>query len=568
MGTSGNRPGNKVFSISTTVRNPQRNIDFLEAFKPFVGLTLTNDILYKFMFELVKKGIYQFNKLSEEVKTKLDLDIELTDEEVKEAIKNNPQATGQTGRIMTWLRGLKDQGFLSFENTSDGEKIEFTSFGTALLENSENATNIYTKIMLGMHANNPTRPAMHNKARPFLNTVFVINEVNKLWSAMGHTPKGILRHEFAYFVLSMKDCDYSLAANEIIEYRKKYRFEPNQAFAENYLKSKGMPPVSEGTLLRDYTDDVFKKFAMTELLVKHGKFNYMYIDFSKYNLEKIKVILDSYKDYKFETFKAPSEYINFLENIEIPWEKNEGIRKKIVETKMKVLGITINEDLPLSSKEEMLDRMFYSSALARAVDNTKLSFIFKELLILSGLVKEKTNLGAISEPLRLEYLLTLALGKIYGVDGLVSNIIYNEDGFPLHCAPGGKCDIQYICEEGSYILEPTMQRSKAQQNNNETTSIARHVRDEYKKNKLKYRVAMVAPAVHTDVVDYFVYASDRNKVSMITVSINVMVALFESSNTITKLNESFDIIFNKMMESEFDEFADLINKFKPEVNLA
>ena len=35
MGTAGNRPGFKVYSISTTIRNPGRNTEFLEVLKKF-----------------------------------------------------------------------------------------------------------------------------------------------------------------------------------------------------------------------------------------------------------------------------------------------------------------------------------------------------------------------------------------------------------------------------------------------------------------------------------------------------------------------------------------------------
>lgn len=559
MGTSGNRPSNKVFSISTTIRNPKRNTDFLNAFKPFSGKVLDDNNMNRFMYELVKKGIYKFSNLTEQVKTKLELEIELTDDEVKEAIDNNPQATGQRGRVMTWLRSLKDQGFLMFEDN----KIFITKLGYSLIENNENATNIYSKAMIGLHANNPSRPAMFNKARPFLNTLFVINEVNKAWKEMGNEPKGILKHEFSYFVLSMTDCDYKKAASEIINYRKTYRYESNQKFAEKYLQEKGLPPLKENSLLRDYPDDVFKKFEMTGLLRQRGKFGYIYYDFSKYNKEKVNTILSYYKDFKFEEFLTQKEYFEFLSNIVIPWENNDIIRNKIVEAKSKVLGISLSETLTIDEKEEYLDRMFYSSALSKAVEKYDIKLILKELLILSKSCKEKSKFEDISEPLRLEYLLALSLGKLYGTEGLVSNIIYNEDGLPLHCAPGGKCDIQLIREEGSYILEPTMQRSRNQQNNNETTNIARHVRDEFKKNNLKYRVAMVAPAVHPDVIDYFVYASDRNNVSMITTTINVMAALFKNSDSISKLNNNFDIVFKEMIGNDVEIFADKINRYVP-----
>lgn len=565
MGTSGNRPGNKVFSISTTIRNPKRNTDFLEAFQPFEGKILNDTDMYLFMFELVKRGIYRFTKISETVKKKLEAEEELTAQEVRESIENNPQKPGMPGRVMTWLRSLKDQGFLIFDNAGS---ISISKLGKDLIDNTTDATLIYTKAMIGMHANNPARTAMHNQSRPFLNTLFVINEVNKQWKALGNEPKGILKHEFSYFVLSMTDCDYISAAKAIIDYRKKYRYEPNQVFAKEYLENLNLPPLAEGSLLRDYPDDVFRKFEMTGLLIEHGSFNYKYYNFSQYHEEKVNVLLDYYKDYSFKTFNSKEEYYDYLYNIVIPWESNEKIRNKIIEAKAKVLSITLDGTLTLNQKEEMLDRMFYSNALSKAVKKHDMKLIFKELLILSGLIKEDSKFKDIAEPLRLEYLLALTIGKLYGTEGLVSNIIYNEEGEPLHCAPGGKCDIQFINKDGSYILEPTMQRGRSQQLNNETTNIARHVRKENQGGVVNYRVIMVAPVVHPDVIDYFKYASFSNKVSLLTSTINRVVGLFNDSSTVNELNENFDIVFNKMMTSEIEEFADLINKFKPFVNLS
>ena len=161
MGTSGNRPGNKVFSISTTIRNPKRNTDFLEAFQPFEGRVLSDTDMYFFMFELVRRGIYKFTNLSEQIKAKLEAGIELSTAEVREAIENNPQAPGMKGRVMTWLRSLKDQGFLIFDNSG---KIFISKLGKALIDNSTDATLIYTKAMVGMHANNPSRTAMYNQS--------------------------------------------------------------------------------------------------------------------------------------------------------------------------------------------------------------------------------------------------------------------------------------------------------------------------------------------------------------------------------------------------------------------
>ncbi len=143
---------------------------------------------------------------------------------------------------------------------------------------------------------------------------------------------------------------------------------------------------------------------MTGLLAKRGAYNYTYIDFSNYNIEKIESILNDYKDYKFETFSIQKEYYDYLGSISIPWQKSEIVRRKIIESKAKILKITPDASQTLDEQEFLLDRVFYSHALDKAVKKYNTAFVNKELLILSGTIKEKSKLDDISEPLRLEYL--------------------------------------------------------------------------------------------------------------------------------------------------------------------
>lgn len=565
MGTSGARKGYKVFSINTTIRNPKRNYDFLVAFEKYDGKEMDDTTLYNYLFDLVKKGIYQFTNISQYVKDKLDADIELTPSEVRDAIKNNPQATGLSGRVMTQLRALKDLGLLVFDpptRSRTGMKISISSLGRELLDNPENAQNIYTRIMLGIQANSPCRTNLLNKAKPFLNTLFVINEVNRRWSELGNPAKGVLLHEFAVFILSMRDCDYQKAADEIIKYRQKYKYEICRSYLENYLNANDILPLKWDSVVRDYPDEVFRKFEMTGLLVKHGAFNYTYINFSVYNMSKIQSILDEYKGYSFIEYKTVREYYKYQESIRLPWENSEIIRKQIIKAKAAVLNIPLNPAYTLDQQEEFLDRFFFNQALSKAVAKYDIPLIIKELLLLSGTVKGESKFEDISEPLRLEYLLALILGKKFGTKGLVSNIIYNEDGLPLHCAPASKCDIIYHHQDGSYILEPTMQRGRTSQLNSETTNIVRHVQDEEKSSGLSYRVAMVAPCVHPDVIDFFKYKHAKDDVSIVTINIDWIANLLNESGSVGELNDNYDETLIQMDTLSNDEYADLINTFK------
>lgn len=568
MGTAGDRTGYKIFSINTTIRNPGRNYDFLKVFQKFDGIENTDSNLYLYFFDLIKEGIYKSIKVSNAVKIKWENDIALTPADVDEIIISNPQATGLKGRVMTHLRALKDQSLIKFVDTENKKikRIYLSKLGIDLLKHPENAQTIYTKIMLSMHAKNPCRSSLLNESLPFLNTIFVINEVNKLWENLGNKPKGILMHEFGAFVLSMKDCNYQKAAREIINYRNLFKFEINKDYIQQYLRSENILPFAFKSVVKDYPDEVYRKFEMTGLVTRHGKFNYIYIDFSKYNKEKVNSILNDYRNYSFKNFLNQDDYYAFQENTYVPWEKNDVVRRQIVDAKARALSVSLNPQMPLEEKERYLDNLFYNSALSKAVEKIEIKQINKELMILSGSCKEKSKYEGISEPLRLEYLLALLMGKIYGTKGLVSNIIYSEDGLPLHCAVGGKCDISYHDENGSYILEPTMQTGKNQQLNSETTNIVRHAKDEENKTGISYRVIMIAPRIHADVVDYFKYKIMTSNARIIPLTVDKSIGLFNMSPTIDDLNNQYDLELCLLTASSNDEYADEINKFKFDLN--
>ncbi len=563
MGRSGARTGFKVYSINTTIRNPKRNADFLKLFKKYDKLVMDNINTYKYFFDLVQNGIYTFTNIPISVKEKLESGIELSDDEVIDAIEKNPQATGLHGRVMTQLRALKDQGFLRFEKAARGQnKITITKLGHEIIDNEIDGTITYTKAMIGLHAKNPARRSMLNESVPFLNTLFVINEVNKEWRNMGHEPKGILRHEFGAFVLSMKDCDYKRAANDIIEYRKRNRYKINEKDIINHLNKNDILELKMNSVIADYPDDVFRKFEMTGLLVARGQFGYRYIDFSKYNMEKVKIILEDYKNYSFKHFTTEDDYYFYLENIKIPWEKDELIRRKVIESKCDVLGLKFDEKLDLTSQEQMLDQMFYRKALDNAIKDIELEIIKQELKILAGTSDAETKFGDLGEPLRLEYLLALLLGKIYGTSKLVSNIIYAENGKPLHYAPAGKSDIILYDEKGSYILEPTMQKGRNQQLNNETTNIVRHVEIEKEKIGLDFRVLMIAPVIHIDVTRFFKYMVVSEDAKIIPASIERSTQLFIDNSQIESLNRDFDNLVEHMKETDLKVFVDEMNAYR------
>lgn len=556
MGTSGNRDGYKIFSINTTVRNPQRNLEFLIHFKKFDGFVFDEKMKINYLIELVKNGAYKFSIIPNDIKYKLENDILLTDDEINELLNKNPQKTGFDGRVMTQLRALKDQGLLIFSGAKTKPTIKMTNLAHLLANKEAYITDIYSKIMIGLHANNPTRTSIYNKSRVFLNTLFVIDLLKKEWQKQGKVAKGILKHEFV-FILGMKDCDYKKCVNDILKYRAKNGLKENLNDIQKYLfDDLKLLPISKSSI-RDYVDDVFRKFEMTGLLVSRGAFKNIYYDFSQFNIKKIEAILKYYKNYKFENFKNADEYINFLENIKLPWLENITVRKEIVKNKALNLELDFDEldSSDLEKLENDLDRKFYAKSLTKVINESDLEKLYKELEILAQISQDKSIYDEIPEPLRLEYILALIFGKKFGNERLVSNLIYNENGLPLSYAPAGKVDLEYK----DFLIEATMIKNRNQQLNAETTSVARHMYEKKKKSKVELRTMLIAPTIHWDVALFFKFCTKEFDSKLAPLSIAKFIEIIKNSQNLDEFKSSFDDCVNNLIVLNSENYQNTVN---------
>ena len=565
--TCGNRPGYKIFSFDTSLRNPKRNIEFLEVFKKFDGKPFDSKAKEKYLAECVKNGVYRFTNIDQNIKNKLENDIELTSEEVKQAFIDNPQATGFANRVVTHLRGLKDQFFLDFVKSGrckEGALYKITPLGHLLLENNVLQSDIYTISMIGLHGKSPIRTAVYNKTRPFLNTLFVMEEVRKQTIAQHKEFKGILTHEFAAFVLSMKDCDYRKAASKIMQYRTKYGLEINKQYIENYIYNElGLLPISFDTLMKDYVDDVYRKFELTGLLRKRGMYRYTYIDFSIQNFGKVKQILDEFGGYYWHDFSSKAEYYDFVDSIQLPWNNDEKSRQLVLQEKADALGVQIDLTKGLDELEAYLNEISSQTAIVKQVENYSLEEIINELLILSGDSDKapSSKVEGLTEPLRLEFLLALLFGKKYGPSHVVSNLIYNDDGEPLNFAPGGKSDISFHSSDLNLIIEATMIKNKNQQLNSETSNLSRHLEDMENRSGTCFGMTLVAPYIHRDTCDYFEYTASRRNVKVCPLKISRILELIQISDTSDIFKNNFEIIVNALKESSscLIDFVEFIN---------
>lgn len=554
--TGWNNPWYKVFSFNTTIRNPKRNVEFLSVLKDFDWLVLDKSTQLKIYRELIRKWVYRLTNVSNSIKNKYRDEIPLTDEEIDILIADNPQETWNEWRVMTQIRAIKDIWFISFNEIK---------YQTYLMKISElwnqllswwDSEIIYTKALIGCHAMNPQRNTIYNEARPFLNTLFVLNEINKKeWNN-----KWILWHEFWAFILSMKDCNYKATAKEILNYRENYGAEKDKQILESFLYNvRKVNKIWFDSIFKDYADDVFRKFDMTWLLTKSWFKDNTYIRFNEFNLSKVEAILDKYKDYDFQEFNNPDEYVKYLSEIVIPWELSEEVKQTIIVKQKKELNVEIDESLSSDDQLKELNHLYNSIIFKNYVDDDSLDIelIKKELFILCTNTKEKSAFDDIPEPVRLEWLIAILTAHIYWSEYVRPNLLFDSSWKPKSFAPWWIADIEFISDKLYCLIEVTLMKDYKQQMNSETTSVSDHL-DKLSTSKRKCSL-LLAPYIHSRVVRYFQFESKDYWLSIIALSILLYLKNIEKHTSIDDFISMIDVYSEYLNSLNDKEYTDIVN---------
>ncbi len=555
MSRRGNRSGYKCFSINTTIRSARRILDFLVLLdENFNGKIFDKETKNIFYIELLKKGIYRPNNSTKNIMDKYELGQDLSYEEVTYLIEKNEQATGNSGRVMTQLRTLKDLGFLDFKKLGVNNQIQITELGYELLNGY--TPDVYTKSLIGLQANSPIRSNMYNQSRPFLNTIFTIRDVNQYQIDIGEKPSGITLYEFGVFILTLKDCTYQNAVNEIIKYRKTYRFSKNRQHLQQYINSLGLLDMKYDNYIREYPDEVFRKFEMTGLLVKN-RFNY--ININTYENEKIKQILEMYDGYRWNQFKTKEEYYDYLYSVVLPWDKTSNLTR-VVKDKAKYLELSIDEGWSLQEQAKQLDDQYYSSLFNNTVMQLDLSDIEFEInLLLTGETGSKIKkIKDISDPIKLEWLIAAFLLKNYNEINVKPNLILDNYGYPISHAPGRVADIELVSIDSYGTIEVTMIKNRTQQLNAETTTVTRHLLSKKINNKSIFGV-LVAPYIHEDIIRYFKFESKENSIPIIPINFKGFINIVKHNNAFVDLVESINELSSIIQSKSINEVDEFIN---------
>jgi hypothetical protein len=556
----------KPWSISTTVRNPERIRDFLIIIKTMEGLEWSRENQTKFQILLIQNRLYGYgnpqfyNGLNKEHIELLDSQNEITFSQAKEILESKNYVGDGDLRGRQSFNPLEKMGFVYLDKNN---KIKLTAVGNYFLEDNYDLGDVFFRSFLKWQL--PNFDARHYKKEdgyninPFISTLHFINKVNEIWQDLGENPVGISKKEFAIFVPTLINYEnIQNVANTLIQFRKDIRTKENKKeFHYNYIKS-FLETEDEKTIEKaiantiEYTDNIIRYFRLTRFIYIRG--NGHYIDLEPRRTIEINSLLEHFEGnaLEFENYEEFVEYLGDLNQPHLPWETInflKEIAKKIIreindleqEVSLKQFEFKDIDELNLNELKIYITSLRDYRRIVQEEINHKKSQNTQELKEYIKNLKEIYSIP--NRALMLEKYITLGLNALNDALRIRPNYLVGDDNEPTNTAPAGKPDIECFYNTFNAICEVTLLNGRDQWYN-EGQPVMRHLRNFEENNSEKPSYCLfVAPNIHRDTINTFWYSVKYDyegiKQKIIPLSINQFIELLEILVTIKESGKRF-----------------------------
>ena len=519
----------KPWSISTTVRNPERLRGFLRVLKQLEGEYFTKENQIKYQILLIKERLYKPNNIPQKYqKYYEDPTLEIPFCVAKDIFEYQ----GYEDPPMRGRQSVNPLNKLGFAIVREGYgPIKITELGNLFLKGDYDIGFIFFKSLLKLQFPNPWSKDFSEKHGfnivPFIATLRLIRDLNKKSRV-----KGLSRGEFSLFIPTLINAEHiEEQINNILAYRKIIGKENKRKFivkfAEEFYGTSDIPEKKINNLF-DYGDNTMRYFRLTRYFrIESDPLGYNWrIDLESSRIAEIEQLLSIYDGTAFK-FKDVSEYLSYISDItkpSLPWEKIDNL-KNIALNLHKLIIETIKTEKISLSKEEAeilkidittLDKVSLEKHISYLRElNRKLKLYIKKKQLLGNIDKIKEIIEILEnqkslrkiEPESFEKILTEAL-KILNDELLIKpNYPMDDEGEPLTHAPGNKPDIECYYETFKAICEVTLNTSNFQWIQ-EGQPVMRHLREFEKKNGFDEEIycIFVAPKIHKDTYSQFWYS--------------------------------------------------------------
>jgi hypothetical protein len=528
----------KAWSISTTIRNPERIPDFVKAVEPIVGATWNHETQLAYFANQIALRAYKPTAKglsAKNIELLNDEDSELSMSSVYKIIeeKNYEAIPGFRGR--TSMSPLVDNGLVT---TFDVVKL--TSLGKGLLSGDIPFNEVMMNFSFKWQVPQPSHHKFKNDngyaIRPFMGTLALIKKVNDLWTTEGFDRKGISWDEFCIFGPTLVDfTNVDKWAKEIIKLRKALQAANGNVAKDSVLTNsinKFLEPLLEGkeritddkivANLYDYGDNAFRYFKQTKFLSLRG--GGRYIDISEMSEPQVDMLLTD-EEYKPLYFGTPEEYSDYMQDLNSfvpPWATPE--KKKTIEIKLREIlkekgaepsrvnkikaqssmPSALREDATIAKLREAITEVNMQDLTVEAASVEFLTSCVEDFLKLSRRqdIDEAEEIK-IKLPTQLEYVAFRTFLSINDLLQIRPNYPVDDEGKPVFTAGGNLPDLEIYYKNFNAICEVTLMTNRAQWMA-ESQPVQRHLYDFAMKNSDKEAYGIfIAPSVHRDTKNSF-----------------------------------------------------------------
>ena len=598
----------KPWSVTTTVRNPERLIGFLKVLSLIDGEIWGDATQSKYQILLIQHRNYGYgntqfyNGLPKDIielidDSSRDIPYEITEKAFNLKNYEDPPMRGRQS-----INPLKKLGFVFISN----DRIVITELGKKVISSEIDIGDAFLRCFLKWQVPNPVGKdysyAAGYNTNPLITTLHFIDKVNKMENARGKNPVGLSKREFALFVPSLihynhvddyinkvrvfRDIQDGLSKIERKEVRDKFRHE----FAKEFLGTDNIKKIEQFLdNLADYGDNAIRYFRLTRLFCIRG--NGFYIDIEPRRKIEVNEIMKSYTGEAIE-FTSSDEYIKYISEYDLPkmpWEhrtKKLEIIKLIIEENEEYEK---NLNLPISltkSVESLCDneldnyilflreRRLHLQEHLNHNESQSIESIEKYINILENIYTFEDR------PILLEKLVTLGLYALNDAINIKPNYPVGDDNEPTFTAPAGVPDIECYYESFNAICEVTMQNRRDQWYN-EGQPVMRHLRDfENRENNTSADIycIFIAPSIHRDTLNTFwtanKYEYEGVRQKIIPITINQFVKILTALLLLKKNNRKFSHnnlldLYNTIINAipEISSSADWLDSVDRNINI-
>jgi len=514
----------KVWSISTTLRNPERARNFLIALNELRGQVWNRENQKRFQVLLIQKRFYGagktqfYNGLTDEQVRLIESGDPVLYEQAEEILDQKDYEGGGDMRGRNSYKPLEKTGYVYI---NDDGRIQITSLGNYLISDDYNLGEIYFKWLLKWQYPNPDsrdfRARDGYNIKPFIGTLHLINRVNNLCLEREVEPKGISKLEFALFVPTLINYgDIENQANKLFQFREEYQSlgtaEEHDMFIDDYIR-RNFSDFENASFknLCEYTDNIIRNFRLSRYLrIRGGGY---YVDIEERRMIEVKRLLETNPGNAVD-FLA-QEYRDCLSDMNLPtlpWENvdemkeiQRGVLEEVNQLEAQ-LGENISETPQDTDSVADLNESIQRLREHRSeLQNLMLKAEFDEVNKIDDAISALQNIRSLDEKpsIALEKWVTIGLHIINDAVKIKPNYLVDDDNNVVFTAPGNRPDIECFYQEFNSICEVTLLTDRSQWFN-EGQPVMRHIRDfEDKFEEQDVYCLFVAPRLHRDTVNTF-----------------------------------------------------------------